>query len=133
MRQLVLAATLVAITGAALYVRVPHESAPAKGGAPSPRELERERDAPAGEPFWEWRLSYPTGRYSARWYLDARPRHGFGVPGPEDVRAFGARSAQPLDSAVGRMALRNAPGRSCPCRGCREPIRTSSANSARRR
>jgi len=75
MRLLVLAATLVAITGAALYVRMPRESAPAKGVAPSPRELERERDAPAGEPFWEWRLSYPTGRYSARWYLDARPRH----------------------------------------------------------
>ncbi len=36
---------------------------------------EAERQAPGDTPFWEWRLSYPTGHYSARWYLDARSRH----------------------------------------------------------
>lgn len=42
------------------------------------REREREShdaDAPAEAPFWEWRLSYPTGRYSSRWYHDARAQH----------------------------------------------------------
>jgi hypothetical protein len=66
------AATLAACHGG-------HRAALSRQHAPTERERERGaaegRDAPAEAPFWEWRLAYPTGRYSSRWYQDARPQH----------------------------------------------------------
>ncbi|HEY6942715.1 hypothetical protein [Dokdonella sp.] len=42
-------------------------------GEPRAERGKREVEAPGDAAFWEWRLAYPTGRYSPHWYADARP------------------------------------------------------------
>lgn len=69
------ALALVAALGAAW--KLPLRSDASHRSFPhAPRERgEREADAPGDTPYWEWRLAYPTGRFSTRWYLDAQPSH----------------------------------------------------------
>src|SRR3954468_23851344 len=77
MKRIAMVSLLVAITGMAGTAWHARDMDHVTRTAPSPEKRREQagRDAPGDSPFWEWRLSYPTGQYSARWYLDAQDRH----------------------------------------------------------
>lgn len=80
MNRLAAGVTIAAVAAGAIAWSVPsrREAPPGTRSARPPvaaHERERELEAPGDTPYWEWRLAYPTGHYSARWYLDARGDH----------------------------------------------------------
>jgi hypothetical protein len=98
---------VVALTAAAVLQRT-HEP-------PTARHAEREREAdatPAESAYWDWRVSYPSGRFSSRWYRDALPQHErLAKSRPSAMRAAGARGV--LDpnqvTALGPSPLDSSP------------------------
>jgi len=66
------AAVVLFSLAAALWLRDGVHKHPPRG------EVEREgklSPAAAGTGYWNWRATYPTGRFSARWYMDAALQH----------------------------------------------------------
>jgi len=67
-------------------------------------EPERDRDRSEGipneGPFWDWRVSYPTGHFEASWYDKALPQHerlAKGIPVPSRVSAAASAGTGLLD------------------------------------
>jgi hypothetical protein len=102
-----------------------HSISPAHPSGHERERISKDADAPTETPFWEWRLSYPTGRYSSRWYQDARAQHDLmekSLPGPafsppsystHSLASAGAAEHRTLDpthvTALGPSPLQEAP------------------------
>ena len=71
-------------------------------------------DAPARQAFWDWRVSYPTGRFSAAWYDAEVPRHDAlakGLPAAGQGKALAAGVLDPARvTALGPAPLDDGSG-----------------------
>lgn len=70
---------------------------------------EKESEAPGEQAWWDWRVSYPTGRYNAAWYDSALPQHRSLAKGLPDAARGKAMSAPGILDASRATALGPAP------------------------
>ena len=82
---------------------------------PGKRGERAERGTPREQAFWNWRVSYPTGNFDARWYDEALPQHermGKALPAATRSKSFSTAGVLDTDhvTALGPAPLDWNPG-----------------------